>query len=140
MKGLNKLSGDICIEGLDNVRNGKCAREANLKIKKHLRSLKLWWSSAETVTKTEGNAEEVIENLTPHSNLKKLLVGNYMGFNFQSWMIKILTNRVEISLMSCDRCERLQPLGQLPLLESLCIWRMSAVKHIVDSQKICFHH
>ncbi|XXG85128.1 hypothetical protein AAC387_Pa11g0274 [Persea americana] len=80
LKGLNQLCGDFCIRRLNHVRNGECAREANLKAKKHLHSLKLsWLSDHGTAADTEGNSEEaVIENLEPHARLKKLAVKNYM--------------------------------------------------------------
>ncbi|XXG85133.1 hypothetical protein AAC387_Pa11g0276 [Persea americana] len=80
LKGLNQLCGDFCIRRLNHVRNGECAREANLKAKKHLHSLELsWLSDHGTAADTEGNSEEaVIENLEPHSRLKKLVVKNYM--------------------------------------------------------------
>ncbi|XXG87508.1 hypothetical protein AAC387_Pa11g2176 [Persea americana] len=76
LKGLNQLSGHIHIEGLDNIRNGVCAREANLKAKQYLSALELSWSVVDTVASA---SEEVIENLEPHPNLKKLIVNDY-GF------------------------------------------------------------
>ncbi|KAJ8623936.1 hypothetical protein MRB53_032466 [Persea americana] len=131
LKGLNLLWGNIHIGGLDNIGSVGCAREANLKAKKHLNSLKLSWSGDETVA-AEGNAKEVIEVLEPHSDLKELLVEKYTGLEFPSWMMKKLTNLKRISLLSCRRCERLPPLGQLHFLKSLRIYSMDAVKYIVD--------
>ncbi|KAJ8623945.1 hypothetical protein MRB53_032475 [Persea americana] len=131
LKGLNLLWGNIHIGGLDNIGSVGCAGEADLKAKKHLNSLKLSWSSDQIVA-AEGNAKEVIEVLEPHSNLKKLSVKNYTGLEFPSWMMKKLTKLKKISLWSCNRCERLPPLGQLHFLESLFIYRMDAVKYIVD--------
>ncbi|XXG85171.1 hypothetical protein AAC387_Pa11g0305 [Persea americana] len=60
LKGLNLLWGNIHIGGLDNIGSVGCAGEADLKAKKHLNSLKLSWSSDQTVA-AEGNAKEVIE-------------------------------------------------------------------------------
>ncbi|RWR91774.1 putative disease resistance RPP13-like protein 1 [Cinnamomum micranthum f. kanehirae] len=131
LKDLNLLWGNIRIGGLDNITNVGCAREANLKAKKHVNSLKLSWSGDETVA-AEGNAKEVIEFLEPHSDLKELSVKNYTGLGFPSWMMKKLTNLKKISLSSCERCEWLPPLGQLDFLESLEIDTMDAVKHIVE--------
>ncbi|KAJ8623889.1 hypothetical protein MRB53_032419 [Persea americana] len=133
LKGLNQLWGDFCITGLNHVRNGECAREANLKAKKHLHSLELsWLSDHGTAADTEGNSEEaVIENLEPHSRLKKLAVENYMGMKFPNRM-KMLTNLTDIRLSGCKRCEHLPPLWRLPFLESLELRNMRAVKYIVE--------
>ncbi|KAJ8623719.1 hypothetical protein MRB53_032249 [Persea americana] len=143
LKCLNQLSGDIRIEGLDNICDGVFAREANLKGKQHLNSLELSWTSVEAVagTKRKRNeiqtnarktkAEEVIENLEPHSNLKKLVVEDYPGLSFPSWMM-VLSNLVDIRLSHCNGCEHLPPLGQLCFLESLKVEKMSAVKYIVE--------
>ncbi|KAJ8623879.1 hypothetical protein MRB53_032409 [Persea americana] len=131
LKGLNLLWGNIHIGGLDNIGSVGCAREAALKAKKHLNSLKLSWSGDETIV-AEGNAKEVIEVLEPHSDLKELSVQKYTGLGFPSWMTEKLTNLKKISLSSCKRCERLPPLGQLDFLESLEIDTMDAVKHIVE--------
>ncbi|KAJ8623881.1 hypothetical protein MRB53_032411 [Persea americana] len=131
LKGLNMLSGNIHIGGLDNIVSVGCAGEADLKAKKHVISLTLSWSGDETVA-AEGNAKEVIEVLEPHSDLKELSVKNYTGLGFPSWMMKKLTNLKKISLSSCKRCEQLPPLGQLDFLESLEIDTMGTVKHIVE--------
>ncbi|RWR91737.1 putative disease resistance protein RGA4 [Cinnamomum micranthum f. kanehirae] len=128
LKDLNQLMGDISIAGLENIRNGACAREADLKAKKHLHSLRLHWNRSSY--ESEGNAQEVINNLEPPSNLKKLLVWNYIGLSFPSWMM-MLSNLIHIELRGCIRCEQLPPFGQLPLLESLEIYEMSAIKYIV---------
>ncbi|XXG84871.1 hypothetical protein AAC387_Pa11g0085 [Persea americana] len=131
LKCLNQLSGDIRIEGLDNIREEVCARKANLKGKQHLNSLELSWPSIKAVAGTGRNAEEMIENLEPHSNLKKIVFENYPGLNFPSWMT-VLTNLVDIKLWHCNGCEHLPPLGKLCFLESLKIEEMSAVKYIVE--------
>ncbi|XXG87507.1 hypothetical protein AAC387_Pa11g2175 [Persea americana] len=128
LKGLNQLSGHIHIEGLDNIRNGVCAREANLKAKQYLSALELSWSVVDTVASA---SEEVIENLEPHPNLKKLIVNEYMGLKFPGWMMT-LTNLVDIKLSGCKRCEHLPPLWELPLLESLEMEEFSDLKYIVE--------
>ena len=124
LKDLNLLMGNISIEGLENIRNGACARRADLKAKKRLHSLHLEWTD-----KAEGNAQEVINHLEPPSNLKKLLVSNYRGLSFPSWMM-MLTNLIDIKLRNFNRCEHLPRLGQLPHLESLEIYEMTAIKYI----------
>ncbi|XXG84876.1 hypothetical protein AAC387_Pa11g0089 [Persea americana] len=131
LKCLNQISGDIRIEGLDNISNGACACEANLKGKQHLHSLELSWPSVEAVAGTRRKAKEVIENLEPHSNLKKLVLENYVGLSLPSWMM-VLSNLVDIKLSHCNGCEHLPPLGQLCFLKSLKIEEMSAVKYVVE--------
>ncbi|KAJ8625733.1 hypothetical protein MRB53_034263 [Persea americana] len=131
LKSLNQLSGRIHIKDLDNIRNGVSAREANLKAKQYLSALELSWSDVDTAADIEGNSKEVIENLEPHPNLKKLIVNSYMGMNFPGWMM-ILTNLVDIKLSGCKRCEQLPPLWELPRLESLEMEEFSDLKYIVE--------
>ncbi|KAJ8625774.1 hypothetical protein MRB53_034304 [Persea americana] len=131
LKSLNQLSGHIHIEGLDNIRNGVSAREANLKAKQYLSALELSWSVVDTAADIEENSEEVIENLEPHPNLKKLIVNSYIGLKFPGWMM-ILTNLVDIKLSGCKRCEHLPPLWELPRLESLDMYELSDLKYIVE--------
>ncbi|KAJ8625731.1 hypothetical protein MRB53_034261 [Persea americana] len=131
LKSLNRLSGHIHIKGLDNISNGICAHEANLKAKRDLSTLELSWCHFNIVADIEENSEEVIENLEPHPNLKKLIVNSYYGLNFPSWMM-MLTNLVDIKLSSCYSCEHLPHLWQLPLLESLAISFMIDLKYIVE--------
>ncbi|CAL5324796.1 unnamed protein product [Camellia sinensis] len=127
LKELN-LGGELSIKELENVRNSEDAKRANLKRKLDLISLNLCWSDSnkESIPK---NVEEILENLRPNSNLKKLSISFYQGSRFPNWMSGlVLKNVVEISLESC-RCERLPPLGKLTSLKILKICSMDSLKY-----------
>jgi hypothetical protein len=77
-----KLGGKLSIQGLKNVGCLSEAQEANLMSKKDLQELCLSWSKS--VVFIEGpttSAEQVIEALQPHSNLKRLKIDLYDGFS-----------------------------------------------------------
>ncbi|XP_059440800.1 putative disease resistance protein RGA3 [Corylus avellana] len=120
LQGLD-LHGELKIKNLENVRNERCARDANPKEKRHIQSLELLWENVDEVSARE-NVECVTEGLQPNFELKKLLIENYVGSKFPSWLMNSsLTNLVELSMVKCQRCAQLPPLGKLPALEVLRI-------------------
>ncbi|XP_077239027.1 putative disease resistance protein RGA4 [Tasmannia lanceolata] len=122
------LRGELSIKQLSLVRSAKDAEQANLKSKKNLRKLELSWKD------DPGDVEmqvKVLEGLEPHCYLKDLLIQGYAGIRFPGWMqTSSLANLVKVSLIDCQRCENLPPLGQLPSLKILEIDRMRALKQI----------
>ncbi|XP_028074613.1 disease resistance protein RGA2-like isoform X1 [Camellia sinensis] len=128
LKELN-LGGTLSIKRLENIRNSEDAKKANLKGKHDLISLELYWSESneENIPK---NVEEVLESLQPNSNLKKLSINFFQGAKFPNWMWGlVLKNLVEISLIDCERCEHLPPLGKLQSLKILNISCMGSLKY-----------
>ncbi|KAL6346906.1 hypothetical protein AAG906_003023 [Vitis piasezkii] len=107
LRNLNNLRGRLSIKGLDDAGE---AEKAELKNKIHLQRLDLEFGRKEG---TKG----VAEALQPHPNLKSLRIFDYA-------QLKIL------DLDSCLRCLCLPPLGQLPVLEKLVIWKMYGVEYI----------
>ncbi|CAK7333265.1 unnamed protein product [Dovyalis caffra] len=95
LKNLNHLRGHLEISGLGKVPDVNEVTEANLKNKEHLRSLDLAFSFGvqEVIT-------NVIEALQPHPNLEVLLVYDYGGSIFPSWMT-LLTKLKDLKLLSC---------------------------------------
>ncbi|XP_017975756.1 PREDICTED: putative disease resistance protein RGA1 [Theobroma cacao] len=132
LKGL-ALEGELCIEELDNVKSLIDAKSANLIMKQNLRSLGLSWRKIDNCYLHE-NAEEVLSGLQPHSSLKTLSIRNYHGPKFSYWLMDLLVpNLVDITLVNCERCECLPPLGKLGFLKSLTITGMDALKSIDNS-------
>ncbi|CAL5422953.1 unnamed protein product [Camellia sinensis] len=128
LKELN-LGGTLIIQGLENVRNSEDAKKANLKGKHDLISLELHWSWSNEENRPK-NVEEVLESLQPNSNLKKLSINFFQGSKFPNWILGlVLKNLVEISLIGCERCEHLPPLGKLQSLKILEIRRMCCLKY-----------
>ncbi|KAA8547764.1 hypothetical protein F0562_004193 [Nyssa sinensis] len=128
LKELN-LEGELRIKELDNVRNSKDAKSANLTRKRNILSLSLYWSDSNKDNLPK-NVEEVLDGLQPHSNLKKLSIHSYQGSRFPNWMSDlVLQNLAKISLEYCERCEGLPPLGKLPSLKFLNLQGMTSVKY-----------
>ncbi|EMS59106.1 Putative disease resistance RPP13-like protein 1 [Triticum urartu] len=79
---LNKLGGELCICGIENIESKAEALEANLADKGGLRKLVLQWdgvASAEVET-------EVLEGLCPPKYLDELTIEGYIGLRYPSWM------------------------------------------------------
>ncbi|KAF7815701.1 putative disease resistance protein RGA3 [Senna tora] len=114
------------------------AKGVNLIGKKELRVLSLSWDDrCESEIKPQGiDAEQVIEAVQPHSNLKKLEVCGYKGSHFPSWMkdVSCINNLVSLELEDCRNCVQLPALGKLPSLEKLNIHSMKCVKYMDDDE------
>ncbi|CAJ2652590.1 unnamed protein product [Trifolium pratense] len=123
LRDLN-LGGELSIEGLENVGSLSEAQEANLMCKKDLKELLLSWSG-------DRNAEQVLEGLQPHSNLKRLKIYDYEGLLLPSW-ISILSNLVSLDLLDCKKCVRLPSFGKLQSLKRLEVWKMDNLKYLDD--------
>ncbi|KAF2320704.1 hypothetical protein GH714_030236 [Hevea brasiliensis] len=72
-------------------------------------------------------AEEVIEGLQPHQNLKVLVVKGYPGTRFPNWTLPNLT---EVHFTNCERCICLPVLGALPSLSRLSLHGMLSMRGI----------
>ncbi|GAB2271546.1 hypothetical protein Dimus_006379, partial [Dionaea muscipula] len=83
---------------------------------------------------------EVLDGLQPHPNLQLLMVSGFNGDSFPSWFTRMtvvnndnlasLDNLVVVKLVGCRRCSHLPTLGQLPVLKTVVIDGMMAVKQI----------
>ncbi|KAJ6867509.1 disease resistance protein RGA4 [Populus alba x Populus x berolinensis] len=122
LEGLNNLAGELSIADLVNVKNLKDAKSANLKLKTALLSLTLSWhrNGQQRKSVIQENNKEVLEELQPHSNLKRLRICGYGGSRFPNWMMNLnmtLPNLVEMEL-------------KLQFLKSLVLRGMDGVKSI----------
>ncbi|XP_047267880.1 putative disease resistance RPP13-like protein 1 [Capsicum annuum] len=127
------LHGELMIKNLENLSNDICAKNANLKGKKHIRFLKLIWEQVEEM-ETRENVERVVESLQPNSDLRKLHIEGYIGANFPSWsMTTYLVHIGELSLLKCHRCVEVPQLGKLPFLEVLTVDGMDSAMYFCGS-------
>ncbi|RHN56482.1 putative P-loop containing nucleoside triphosphate hydrolase, leucine-rich repeat domain, L [Medicago truncatula] len=125
-----KLGGKLSIEGLNNVGSLSEAEAANLMGKKDLHQLCLSWiSQQESII----SAEQVLEELQPHSNLKCLTINYYEGLSLPSWII-ILSNLISLKLEDCNKIVRLPLLGKLPSLKKLELSYMDNLKYLDDDE------
>ncbi|XP_027337064.1 putative disease resistance protein RGA3 [Abrus precatorius] len=130
LKDLN-LRGTLKIKHLNRVRDVALeSQDVNLKDKKFLQSLTLDWKSRQReLGIRNSDSLELLENLQPHHNLKRLTVMNYPGMLFPNWL-SLLTNIVDISLRGFDNCSCLPPLERLPSLKSLGIVGLDELEYI----------
>ena len=108
--------------------SAKDVAEAGLVEKTQLDEIFLEWSGDTVDPK---NDRDVLEQLMPHTNLKKLSISFYWGMRFPSWLGDFsFTNMVFLCLSRCNNCLYLPPLGQLPALKVLIIEQMDGVKRV----------
>ncbi|XP_048226086.1 putative disease resistance protein RGA3 [Ricinus communis] len=140
LKDMAYLTGTLHISMLENAVN---AAEAKLSEKENLQKLVFEWSSAEIKLHDQA-AEEILENMVPHTNIKELQICNYTGTGFPTWMRDgVLQNLVIVTLKHCTKSKTLT-LGQLPHLEALNMEGLLALEEwptvrcpSLDRLKIC---
>ncbi|XP_054781510.1 LOW QUALITY PROTEIN: putative disease resistance protein RGA3 [Prosopis cineraria] len=119
------LRHQLIIDNLDLVMDVEESRVAHLKAKKNLKSLTLRYSRSDI----NCDSVQVLENLCPHPNLKRLKITNYPGVKLSSWLPS-LTNLVELNLYGFKNCQYLPPLEGLVSLKTLEIMDMDALEYI----------
>lgn len=125
---LLNLREALHISQLQNVVFASEASLASLKNKEELDVLELEWSDTTVDPQT---AREVLEQLQPHANLKRLSIKFYNGIEFPDWLGDLLfSNMVFLCLSNSNNCLQLPPLGQLRSLKELIIKQMKQVKRI----------
>ncbi|XP_057963164.1 putative disease resistance RPP13-like protein 1 [Malania oleifera] len=74
---------------------------------------------------------DVLEMLQPHKSLKQLMIKDYGGVRFPSWVGSPSFSKVIIlKLSNCKNCKCLPPLGQLPSLKDLTIEGMEGISSV----------
>uniref|UniRef100_A0A2N9HVW9 Disease resistance RPP13-like protein 1 n=1 Tax=Fagus sylvatica TaxID=28930 RepID=A0A2N9HVW9_FAGSY len=77
------------------------------------------------------NETDVLEMLQPHKNMEQILIKDYGGTKFPSWIgSPLFSNLIRLRLSNCRNCSYLPPLGQLPSLKDLTIEGMEGIKRI----------
>ncbi|KAJ9544146.1 hypothetical protein OSB04_023853 [Centaurea solstitialis] len=129
LKDLLHLQGQLCIEGLHNVRDGIEAKEANLQQKEDIDFLKLEWGNGFDDSWNTMKVYEVLEGLKPHCKLRNLQILYYGGMKFPSWVGDSSFNQLtELTLDGCRNCAYLPTVGQLQSLQKLVVASMNEVK------------
>ncbi|TYI85225.1 hypothetical protein E1A91_D05G425100v1 [Gossypium mustelinum] len=127
LKNLSNLRGNFCLSGLENV-NGQDAREAKLNEKLGIDGLELQWGTDLEETEVE---EWVLDFLHPPKKLEQLIIENYGGVKFSSWIAdSSLKNLSSLKLRDCKNCKSLPSVGRLPLLKDLSIIGFDQVQKI----------
>ncbi|EEC68628.1 hypothetical protein OsI_37010 [Oryza sativa Indica Group] len=102
--------------------------------KKHLKVLNLHCTELiDEAYSEEGisNVEKIFEKLAPPHNLEDLVIGNFFGRRFPTWLGSTHLSSVKyVLLIDCKSCVHLPPIGHLPNLKYLKINGASAITKI----------
>ncbi|KAL6329436.1 hypothetical protein AAG906_020869 [Vitis piasezkii] len=129
LRELSHIGGSLVIQELQNVVDAKDASEANLVGKQHLDELELEWNRDSDVE--QNGAYIVLNNLQPHSNLKRLTIYRYGGSKFPDWLGgPSILNMVSLRLWNCKNVSTFPPLGQLPSLKHLYILGLGEIERV----------
>ena len=110
------------------MKCGRDAKEANLKDKMYMEELVLDWDWRAGDVIQDG---DIIDNLRPHTNLKRLSINLFGGSRFPTWIANpSFSNLQTLKLWNCKICLSLPPLGQLPSLEQLRISGMNGIERV----------
>ncbi|KAI0496882.1 hypothetical protein KFK09_023208 [Dendrobium nobile] len=126
LENMNELR-KLVIYFPENVEDAKDACKAKLCDKRNLTDLSIEWGSLELINHYH---ENVLDNLQPHSCLKKLKINSFKGARSAIWMnnVHLISNLEYIRLEDCSAWKTLPPFWQLPFLKSLYLHDMPEVK------------
>ncbi|XP_072986800.1 putative disease resistance protein RGA4 isoform X2 [Typha latifolia] len=135
LKNLKRLRGHLRIGCLENVGRGIDARSAFLKDKWGLKKLTLQWNRGEE--KLEGNervttAGEFLENIRPHESLEELIIRDYCGLKFPTWLANPFSELASVTLVNCYGCHELPKLGRLGNLQYLFMQNVNGLRHVAS--------
>jgi hypothetical protein len=124
LRNLNHLQGSLGIKWLGDVKDPDEVKKAELKSKKYLTELDLWFGSR--TNRRIIHDDEVLEALEPPPDVDLLRIYGYQGVLpvLPSWINKLKV----VTLMDWKKIENLPPLGKLPSLEKLIVGWMGCVK------------
>ena len=129
LANLNKLRGELCISGIENVPSAQITPEASIKNKGELRKLILHWSSIDSMFSYD--ASSVLDSLQPHPDLEELTVRGFSGVKFPLWLgNQYMFSLSILELKDCRNCKELPSLGRLPCLKHLSINSLTSIKHV----------
>ncbi|MQM13625.1 hypothetical protein Taro_046554, partial [Colocasia esculenta] len=116
LKDMNSIRGQFSIERLENLAD------------RNISYLCLAWDPSAASLPID---DEVLESLKPSVKLASLIISNFKGPSYPSWLGDLSFFRLGIIfLFSCRSWTFLPPLGQLPSLKSLYISNGTAVEYI----------
>ncbi|KAH1063642.1 hypothetical protein J1N35_028629 [Gossypium stocksii] len=120
LKNLSNLRGNFRLSGLENV-NSQDAREAKLNEKLGIDVFELRWGTyLENNTRKKEVEERVLKFLCPQKKLKQLIIANYGGAKFSTWIGNLSFKNLSSSkLRNCKNYKSLPSVGRLPLLKNL---------------------
>nr|BAU59069.1 putative NBS-LRR-like protein [Oryza sativa Indica Group]BBD82426.1 putative NBS-LRR-like protein [Oryza sativa Indica Group] len=136
LEELAHLSQLRCLDMIKLERATPCSSRDPFLLteKKHLKVLNLYCTKQTDEAYSEegiSNVEKIFEKLTPPHNLEKLVIVNFFGCRFPTWLgTAHLPSVKSVILTNCKSCVHLPPIGQLPNLKYLRIEGASAITKI----------
>ncbi|GAB2287728.1 hypothetical protein Dimus_022090 [Dionaea muscipula] len=131
---LRDVMGRLQIGGLEYAKCKEEAQKAEIGAKPGISALRLKWSSRERDEDSNIVEKGVLDGLQPHPDLQCLEVDGFNGDSFPSWLTRMTVvtndNLVVVKLVDCGDCSHLPTLGQLPVLKTLVIRGMKAIRQI----------
>ncbi|XP_052115459.1 putative disease resistance RPP13-like protein 1 [Arachis duranensis] len=123
---LTGLRGSLLIDKLENVSSPTEASSAALSSKQHLHELEFKWS-----TGTRHSANDILDQLEPHPNVKRLTIQNFAGDRLPNWLGSAAFSRMVFLRFSNGRnCLSLPSLAELPVLKELYIANMGNLRKV----------
>ncbi|BAT15216.1 Os11g0673600 [Oryza sativa Japonica Group] len=136
LEELGHLSQLRCLDMIKLERATPCSSTDPflLSEKKHLKVLNLHCTEQTDEAYSEegiSNVEKIFEKLEPPHNLEDLVIGDFFGRRFPTWLGSTHLSSVKyVLLIDCKSCVHLPPIGQLPNLKYLKINGASAITKI----------
>nr|DAD32446.1 TPA_asm: hypothetical protein HUJ06_011297 [Nelumbo nucifera] len=133
LKDLKFLQGGLEIRGLGRLKSENDTNYADLKNRKHIHKLGLYFDGCNGQFDAVGKMESILEGLQPHQALEGLGIGCYPGTKLAGWMVRDngLPNLRFLRFYACKNLNMLPPaIGKLPSLERLSIKAMDEIKYM----------
>ncbi|KAL3749116.1 hypothetical protein ACJRO7_010242 [Eucalyptus globulus] len=131
LKNLPHLQEELSISELQKVEEVRDAIDANLFEKRGLRNLFLHWGETFGNLRNDKREAQVLHSLRPHTNLENLIISNYGGAIFPSWLnCPSYSKIVSLCLRGCPHVGSLPSLGELPSLRELYLEGLHAISMI----------
>nr|XP_025884019.1 putative disease resistance RPP13-like protein 1 [Solanum lycopersicum]BBB04716.1 NB-LRR disease resistance protein [Solanum lycopersicum]BBB04719.1 NB-LRR disease resistance protein [Solanum lycopersicum]BBC83285.1 disease resistance protein [Solanum lycopersicum] len=129
---VQNLYGSLSVLELQNVVDRREAVKANMKEKEHVEELYLQWSDGSSAYDSQ-TEREILDELYPYTNIKRLEITGYRGAKFSNWLADpLFLKLVKLSLSECKDCYSLPALGQLPCLKFLYIRGMHGIREVTE--------
>ncbi|XP_049379494.1 putative disease resistance protein At3g14460 [Solanum stenotomum] len=126
------LYGSLSVVELQNVVDRREAVKAKMREKNHVDKLSLEWSESSSADNSQ-TERDILDELSPHKNIKEVKITGYRGTKFPNWLADpLFLKLVQLSVVNCKNCSSLPSLGQLPCLKFLLIRGMHGLTEVTE--------
>ncbi|KAH0713108.1 hypothetical protein KY289_009067 [Solanum tuberosum] len=129
---VENLYGSVSVLELENVVDRREAVKAKMREKNHVDKLSLEWSESSSADNSQ-TERDILDELSPHKNIKEVKITGYRGTKFPNWLADpLFLKLVQLSIDNCKNCSSLPSLGQLPCLKFLSIRGMHGITEVSE--------